>query len=242
MDTHREAQVLLVVGDRKPVLDQDDAGANQHLFELGNGAEKLLVLVVGAKAHDLLNPRAVVPAAVEEDDFAAGRQMRNVALEVPLAAFALARRRQCGDAADARIEALRDALDDAALAGRVAPFKEHDHLEFLVHDPVLQFDEFALQTEKLLEIEAPAQAAAFGFRIHHIGDQRVHAIVVDLHLQLFVKAIEHLVVDAGFVILLLRGFFLAHRGSFPFFGRLVRTDSVRVTNLLNSCYSLVTGR
>ena len=85
MDAHHEAELLLLVGDREPVLDQDDARAHQHPFELGNGTEELLVLLVGAKAHHPLDAGAVVPAAVEQDDFAAGGQMRHVALEVPLA-------------------------------------------------------------------------------------------------------------------------------------------------------------
>ena len=145
--------MLLLVGDREPVFDEDDARAHQHSFELRHGAEELLALLVRAEAHDALDAGAVVPAAVEQNDLAAGRQMADVALEVPLRALALVRRRQRRDAADARIEALRDALDDAALAGRIAPFEDHDDLELLRDDPVLQLDELALQPEQLLEVE-----------------------------------------------------------------------------------------
>ena len=59
------------------------------------------------------------------------RQVRDVALEIPLRALALVRRGQRGDAADARVQPLRDALDDAALAGGVAPLEEHDDLQLL---------------------------------------------------------------------------------------------------------------
>ena len=117
---------------------------------------------VGAEAHHALDAGAVVPGAVEQHHFAAGRQMRDVALEIPLRALALARRRQRGDAADARIEALRDALDDAALAGGVAPLEQHHDFELLVDDPVLQLDELALQPQQLLEIEPAALLAAAG--------------------------------------------------------------------------------
>ena len=86
-------------------------------------------LVFGAEAHHALDAGAVVPAAVEQHDLAAGRQMRDVALEIPLRALALVRRRQRGDAADARIEPLGDALDDAALAGGIAAFENHHDLE-----------------------------------------------------------------------------------------------------------------
>ena len=48
-----------------------------------------------------------------------------------IASLALGRRGQRRDAADARIEALRDALDDAALACGVATFEEDDDLELL---------------------------------------------------------------------------------------------------------------
>jgi NAD(P)-dependent dehydrogenase (short-subunit alcohol dehydrogenase family) len=42
VDAAQEAQVLLVVGDREPVLDELDARAHQHALELGHRAEELL--------------------------------------------------------------------------------------------------------------------------------------------------------------------------------------------------------
>ena len=84
-----------------------------------------------AEAHHPLDAGAVVPGAVEQHDLAAGRQMRHVALEVPLRALALGRRRQRHDAADARVEPLGDALDDAALAGGVAALEQDDDLLLL---------------------------------------------------------------------------------------------------------------
>ena len=142
----------------------------------GTELEKLLVFGVRAEAHHPLDARAVVPAAVEQHDFAAGGQMRDVALEIPLAALALVRRRQRRDAADARIEPLRDALDDAALARGIAPLEDHHDFELLMHDPVLQLDQFALQPQQLLEIEFPVQRLLFGmvgdFIITSTGDRR----------------------------------------------------------------------
>ena len=79
--------------------------------------------------------------------------MRDVALEVPLRALAVVGRGQRRDTADPRIEALGDALDHAALAGGVAALEEHDHLELVVLDPVLQLHQLALQAEQLLEID-----------------------------------------------------------------------------------------
>jgi hypothetical protein len=60
-------------------------------------------------------------------DLAGRRQVRDVALKVPLRALAVVRRRQRDDAADARVQPLRDALDRAALAGGVAAFEDHHH-------------------------------------------------------------------------------------------------------------------
>ena len=75
MNAAEKAQVLFLIGDREPVFDQLDPGAGEHAFELRHGAEELFVLVGVAKAHDLFYPGAVVPAAVEQDDFTRGRQV-----------------------------------------------------------------------------------------------------------------------------------------------------------------------
>src|SRR6266404_3676002 len=118
-----EALFLLPVIHREPVLDQVDSRADQHLLELRASAEEFAILLVGAEAHHPLDPGAVVPAAVEQDHLAARRQMGDVALKVPLSALLLGRRAERHDAADARVEALADPLDDAALAAASRPSK-----------------------------------------------------------------------------------------------------------------------
>src|SRR5262245_15163370 len=100
-----------------------------------------------AEPHHPLDAGAVVPAAVEQHDLPAGWKVGHIALEVPLCALALVGRGQRGDAADARVEALGDALDHAALSRRVAALEDHDHLELLMLHPVLQLHELALQLE-----------------------------------------------------------------------------------------------
>src|SRR5262249_57476743 len=103
VDAHEEAKLLLLVADGKPVLQQDDARTHQHALEFGNGMEEFLVLFFRAESHHPLDTGAVVPAAVEQDHFSAGRQMRYVALKIRLGAFALAGSRQGRDPADPRV-------------------------------------------------------------------------------------------------------------------------------------------
>ena len=167
------------------------------LLELRHGAEEFLVFVVGAEAHDALDAGAVVPAAVEQHDLAGGRQVRDVALEVPLRALALVRRGQRRDAADARVEPLGDALDHAALAGGVAALEQDDDLVASVcDDPVLQLDQLALQAEQLAEILSPRHLCGVFFGLC-LGDLPFgqHAIL-DFHFQFLVETVDHVRVDA----------------------------------------------
>ena len=119
--------------------------------------------------------------------------MRNIPLEVPLRALALARCRKCRNAADAWIESLRDPFDGAALSGRVASFEEDNHLEIVRHDPVLQLDQFALQPEKLHEVDPPVQGSVrrlpLGGNVH---EQFIDPIVIKLHFELFVVAVDQI--------------------------------------------------
>src|ERR1035438_3690618 len=140
-----EATLLLLVADGEPVLNQDDAGACQHALKLRTTVEEFEILGLRAEAHHVLDSGAVVPTAVEQDDFSGGGQMRRVALKVPLRSLALRRRGEGDYLADARIQALGDALDGAALAGCVAPLEEDDYLESLVANPLLKLDEFDLE-------------------------------------------------------------------------------------------------
>ncbi len=64
----------------EPVLQKDDALADQKALEDGTVPEKFPVLFLGTKAHHVLNTGAVIPAPVEDDDFTSGGQLFNVAL------------------------------------------------------------------------------------------------------------------------------------------------------------------
>lgn len=86
----------------------------------------------------------------------------------------------------------------APLAGCITSFEQHHQLELVMHDPVLQLDQFALQTDQLAEVEPAIHIPLGGIRPNRIPvEQGLHAVVVEFHLQLFVKAVEQLVMQMG---------------------------------------------
>ena len=88
------------------------------------------------------------------------------------------------------------AFDNPALARSITAFKDDHNLQLLVHDPVLQFHELALQAKKLFEINVPVdgvRSLIFAGGFNELGQ----ALIVELHLKLFVEAIQHLGVDAS---------------------------------------------
>src|SRR5580704_4545522 len=190
-DAHDESRVLFVVGDRKPVLDEDDPCADEHPFETRDRAEKFLALGLRGEAHDALDADAVVPAAIEQDDLAARGKMGDVPLEIPLRSLAIVRCRERRDTANARVQSLRDALDDAAFSRGVAPFEDDHELQLLVDDPVLQFHQFALESKELPEV-----ALSFGCLDGELSRECSKAVVVGRHLQLFVEAVVDLVAQS----------------------------------------------
>ena len=96
-----------------------------------------------ARLYQLRSNRTISPRAGKLGD---------VALKIPLAALAFRRRAERHDAADARVQALGDALDDAALAGCVAALEDDDDPQALQADPFLQLDEFELQMGEFVDV------------------------------------------------------------------------------------------
>ena len=80
-----------------------------------------VVLGGRAVAHHVLDAGAVVPGAVEQHDLAAGRQVLDVALEVPLPPLALRRHREGDDAGTTGVEVLGEALDRPPLPAASRP-------------------------------------------------------------------------------------------------------------------------
>ena len=87
---------------------------------------------------------------VEDHDLAGRREMRQVALHVHLGLLALGRSPQRDHPEHARAHPLDDPLDDPALARSVTPFEHDPDLDPLAHDPLLEPNQLALETGKLL--------------------------------------------------------------------------------------------
>src|SRR5262249_10329797 len=124
--------------DFKPKLDEDNSRLGDVTLELGTILHERLVLVLGAKVHHVFHAGPVVPAAVEDDDFAATREMLQVALGIELGFLTIRWGGQGHETEHARTDALHDGLDGATLAGGVAPFEYHDDAQPLVHHPILK--------------------------------------------------------------------------------------------------------
>ena len=73
--------------------------------------------------------------------------MRDIALVVPLTAFTIVRRGQCGDLRYAGAEVFGDPFDRAALTRGVAALENHHHTCAASAHPLLELYEFRLQTE-----------------------------------------------------------------------------------------------
>ena len=140
---------LLLRAHLEPVFDEKDSRFDDRLLHLRRDFEKALHLVHRAEFHHPLDAGAIVPAAIKDDDLAAGRKMPHVSLDIHLRLFPLGRRGQRDDAEDARADALGDRLDDPALAGAVAALEHDADLETLGDDPELQLDQFGVQAGEL---------------------------------------------------------------------------------------------
>ena len=79
----RKPLFLFLLGNVEIVFDDLDARARQHGLELRRFVEKAFVFAVAAKSHHALDAGTIVPRAVEQHEFAARRQVRDVTLEIP---------------------------------------------------------------------------------------------------------------------------------------------------------------
>ena len=68
-----------------------DAVVHEELLERHDLFEEAVDLLVGGEPHHALDAGAVVPGPIEERDLAVGRELLDVALEVPLPALDVGR-------------------------------------------------------------------------------------------------------------------------------------------------------
>ncbi len=122
--------------------------------------------------------------------------MRNVTLEIPLGPLAITRRRQRGHPANAGVEPLGDALNNAPLARGVPAFKKNNQFVAGVDHPILHLDQFALHPEELPEILAPGHSGGIPFLLRLGALPFGHHLVIGLQLQLFVKAVDQIAMDS----------------------------------------------
>ena len=80
-----------------------------------------MIFFLRAEAHDALNAGAIIPTSVEENDLTGRGQFGNIPLEVPLPALPLGRSGEGDDTADAGVQRICNALDDATLARCIPP-------------------------------------------------------------------------------------------------------------------------
>jgi hypothetical protein len=161
-----EPALLLFVADREPVLAQQDPVFHQQPLEDRALVQEPGVLLLRTEPHHVLHAGPVVPGPVEQRDLAGGRQALHVPLEVPLGAFPLGRRGQRRDPREAGVEVLDDALDRAALAGRVAAFEDHDDPRARGARPLLELHELHLQPVELLLVDGPGHPVTAGLFRH----------------------------------------------------------------------------
>ena len=111
----------------------------------GQSTRKRSVLRLGAEAHHIFDAGPIVPAAVEDHDFARGREMGDVALQVELRLLAIGGSGEGDDAKNARTDLFSECFYGPALAGGVASLEHDDDAQALLLDPILKRAEAELQ-------------------------------------------------------------------------------------------------
>src|SRR6266403_5246227 len=148
-DARRKSSPLLVHSNFHPQLDQRDAAVDDVSLDLRAKIEKPLVFLLGTKSHDVFDPSAVVPAAVEDHDLARRRELLHVALHEHLRFFAIRWSRKRDDAKDTRAYPLGNGFDGSALTGSIASLEHDDDPQSPGLHPVLQVTKLHLELAQL---------------------------------------------------------------------------------------------
>src|SRR5262245_10437907 len=159
VDAGGKPPVLFFHADLEPELDQDDATIDDFPLNSRAQLQKTLAYLFVHETHDTFDAGAVVPAAVEDHDFAGGGEVLDETLNVQLRLLTLRWRRQRDDAKGACAYTFCYGLDGAALAGRISAFKHEDDLQPFGFHPFLQMAKLDLELPKLLVVELPLHLA-----------------------------------------------------------------------------------
>ena len=152
--------MLLVVGDREPVLDQSDARADKHPFEFRNATEKLLDSSSEQKPITRSTPDRLYQ---ERSNRTIRRAPAGVARSAEnTTAFRVRSARKRHDAAHTRINRCVMRLMTPPLPAASRPSKI---TTASWRDPILQLYQFALKSEQLFEIDAAVERLAGRGRI-----------------------------------------------------------------------------
>src|SRR5215471_11048143 len=144
-DARSKPAFLLFLSDLHPIFNEDDSAIYHVLLCDWTELQKFFMLLRRAKSHHLLNAGAVIPTAVENDDFTRRREMLHVTLDVHLGLFTIGGRRQRKKPKHSGTDAFCDCANGTTLAGCVAAFKDDNDAKTLVFDPVLKFAKLGLQ-------------------------------------------------------------------------------------------------
>src|SRR4029077_13898818 len=145
VDPGPEPSLLLVHPYLEPEFDQDDAAVHNIFFDLRAERQEAPVLIGRAKAHDIFDAGAVVPAAIEDDDFSSGGEMLHVALQEHLRLLPIRRSGKRDDSEYTRTYLFGDRFDRAALTRSIPAFKQDDDPELLFLHPFLEMAQLGLE-------------------------------------------------------------------------------------------------
>jgi hypothetical protein len=82
VDPSAETPFLFVLSDLQPDFEEPDAGVYDVFFDLRDQLQEFSMIIFAAETHHVFHAGSVVPAAIENHDFAAGRELLDVALRV----------------------------------------------------------------------------------------------------------------------------------------------------------------
>ena len=122
------------------------------------------MLLPRGEPHDIFDPSAIIPAAIEDDDFASRGETFNVALKEQLTFLPIGGGRQGGDAENPWADPFCKRFYCSAFAGSVAPFKHYNDSRTCFFNPVLQTAKFNLKLSQFFFVDLAVHLFSFAVR------------------------------------------------------------------------------